>query len=171
MLCVPAVLREEGHVGPFPLLGSHVKHTVPDVFDVYLYELTNPHSSVGKELDYQPVTVPYLPVLVYITELKYLLNDPERAQRDQEDELLFSLTTLPMATRVCPPFCTPLFIEYGRSSDVRFLEILRFLRTCLMARGVFLDARSMIALMPQHGATLVSPVPVAGHLRDREIHL
>ena len=65
------------------LLGSHVKHTVPDIFDVYLYELTNNHSGVGKELDYQPVTVPYLPVLVYITELKYLLNDPERAQREQ----------------------------------------------------------------------------------------
>ncbi|MCL5881790.1 MAG: hypothetical protein M1592_04320 [Candidatus Thermoplasmatota archaeon] len=72
-----------------PLLGSHVKHTVPDVFDVYLYELTNPHSGVGKELDYQPVTVPYLPVLVYITELKYLLNLIRRGHKGIRGWLLF----------------------------------------------------------------------------------
>ena len=66
--------------------------------------------------------------------------------------VIFTLILLVMVTKVWPPFCTLLITEYGRSPGVRFLEILRFLRTCFMVRGVFLDALSMVALMPRQGA-------------------
>ena len=66
--------------------------------------------------------------------------------------VIFTLALLAMVTRVWPPFCTLLITEYSLSPGVRFLEILRFLRTCFMVRGVFLDALSMVALMPRQGA-------------------